>query len=408
MNSNGSRWLIAEPYVHGIVNRKDVLLYNTVSKVYLVYRENSRIAGIARQLLDPKNGYVISLSAAELKDPETGRFISDLRNKFMGDLHDPQWSPSKPFNIVPAPVIKQGRQLLESHLREITFHLDTSGHPETEPFQEACYQFPFPVYEAGPGTRLSPDIIRSVADQVSGLPFATMNFIGSGIFEEPLFSQLTGMFNDTPFKRKFHVPLSQLTLPASNRMGRNDYLCIYVTFPASPAHLDILLSAGLMYAKSPRVECNFVVRSDSDVEQASELIARLGFRQTFFKPYLDGNNMQFFREQVFISEDDIRASKPTQNQVFSRLSMNENDYGKLVILPDGSVFANMNDPLLGNIGQQSVADLVEKEIAVGRSWKRRRGITEPCSTCLYQFLCPPVSNYEILLHRFNFCHIIPE
>jgi len=408
MKNDRFMWLVIEPYIHGVVKKNDVLLYNTVNKLYIVYRESPEIAEIMRQLLDSQNGYVVRLSAEKLASPVVRRFIAELRKKFMGDLHDPQWSQSKPFNIFPGPVIKRAKNTLENHLREITFHLNTTDHPDLKPFKEAYRQFPFPKYTAGSCQTLSLEIIQTIAVQIKSLPFATINFVGTGLFEKQLFGQLTAIFKDSPFKRKFHVPLNQLMFPTDMRLGKLDQLCLYITFPLAQAQLDFLHSVSIKNAKNSRIECNFVVRDSLEVEKAMEIIAGMSFGQTFFKPFMNGKNMQFFREHVFISEEDIRASRPTQNQIFSRLTMNENDYGKLTVLPGGDVYANLNDELLGNTSHQTIIDLVEKEVAGGKSWMRRRPLMEPCTGCLYQFLCPPISNYEIRLQQYNFCHIWPH
>lgn len=38
-------------------------------------------------------------------------------------------------------------------------------------------------------------------------------------------------------------------------------------------------------------------------------------------------------------------------------------------------------------------------------WFRVRNQVQPCRTCVYEVLCPPLSNYEYALHRNNLCHI---
>jgi pseudo-rSAM protein len=44
------------------------------------------------------------------------------------------------------------------------------------------------------------------------------------------------------------------------------------------------------------------------------------------------------------------------------------------------------------------------EVEEGKSWLRIRN-QAPCSTCIYQWLCPPPSDYEIVIGRPNLCHI---
>ncbi|MEI7661260.1 MAG: TIGR04150 pseudo-rSAM protein [Bacteroidota bacterium] len=400
-------WLMLEPYVHGIVVRNDVLLYNTETKTYLTSRGVAEVAQLASTLLDPANGYVVMLPKKDINLPSVRKFTDDLRRKYMGDLLDPQWSSTKPFNIVPKPIVKQGVKGIENHLIEITFHLGTCNDRSIETYKEASRLFHFPVYAetSGPGMPLG--ILDSIAAQMETLPYATINLIVCTLPGDAMLVHLRSLFNRKPFRRKIHIPLTLTDLPPGFKLEKNEYLTVYVTFPADQRLVDRLHAVAGHLQSNPRLEFVFVVQDDQEAELATEMIKTLACRNISFKPYLNGNNIQFFREQVYISEDEIKGSKPTQNQVFSRMVMNENDFGKLVILPDGSVYANLNNASLGNAADHTLEDLVSEELNHGSSWKRTRPSVEPCKNCLYQFLCPPISNYELFSRKFNFCHINP-
>ena len=407
MNRKVFYWLTLEPWVHGVVKNNNVLVYNTLNKKHLVYRDVREIADIMQQLLNPNNGYVTKLKEIELNSPVIRKFIDQLRKKFMGDILESQWSKPKPFNLMHEPVIKsQKLPNLENNLREITFHVNTSDGEELIHYKKAFYQFLFPFYAIGPVRRLSQETVRSVYDQIISLRLATINFVGSWIFKEPSFGSIRGIFKESPYRRKFHVIYSQFELEDLS-LGKNDSLCIYITFPVNRSHLENLIRYGRQTYKTGTIEYNFVVQNIEEVSNANEIIAQTALQNYFFKPYFNGENMHFFEDHVFISEEDVKLSRPGQHQVFSRLSMNENDYGKLTILPGGMVYANVNERSLGNLKHTNVVALIQKEITMGKSWSRIRPAVHPCSQCIYQFLCPPVSNYEVVLKRFNFCHIYP-
>ena len=84
--------------------------------------------------------------------------------------------------------------------------------------------------------------------------------------------------------------------------------------------------------------------------------------------------------------------------------MNIYDFGKINIMPNGDVYANLNHPILGNIYTDSLYEIVHKEVEEGKSWLRIRN-EAPCNDCVYQWLCPPPSNYEIAIGRSNLCHV---
>jgi pseudo-rSAM protein len=89
---------------------------------------------------------------------------------------------------------------------------------------------------------------------------------------------------------------------------------------------------------------------------------------------------------------------------FTRQAMNIYDFGKINILPNGDAYANLNHPTLGNIYTESIYEIVHKEVEEGTSWFRIRNQV-PCNGCVYQWLCPPPSNYEIAIGRPNLCHV---
>ncbi len=405
MNNSRAGWLSIEPFVHGVVKNDQVLLYNTVNKKYLIYSGLTEISEIVQQLLDPSNGYVYQLTDDQIKSPVIQKFIAQLRQKYMGDVFAPGWSASKPFNIIPEPVIKKGLQTIEHHLHEITFHLDTGSDKSLERFKDASKQFIYPMFVSHAAVELSDDIIHSVFSQISALPLATINFVSSGIMTASKLEKLSSMFAGTSFRRKFHMPFSQSDQDCRNVLKKFDWLSLYFSFPLDRLQIEKLTALCQHHDHIQHVEFYFIVQKSEDVDQAIEIIRQFSIKQAFFKPYFNGDNMQFFKDHVFITEEDVKLSQPSQYQIFSRMTMNENDYGKLIILPDGSVLANMNDKAVGNAATESLESIIRQEISSGKSWIRMRTGVNPCSDCIFQFLCPPISNYEIYLNRFNFCHI---
>ena len=121
-------------------------------------------------------------------------------------------------------------------------------------------------------------------------------------------------------------------------------------------------------------------------------------------PVYTGNNLRFFEENVFLTKEDILSTMMTIQDFFSRQVVNLNDFGKINILPNGDVYANLNQPKLGNIYDNTIYELIEKEINTGQSWFNIRNY-KPCCDCVYQWFCPSPSDNEIILKRNNLCLI---
>ena len=121
-------------------------------------------------------------------------------------------------------------------------------------------------------------------------------------------------------------------------------------------------------------------------------------------PLYNGNNLSFFKKFIFIHIDDLKLKKIIKNQYFANQTFNINNYGKITILSNGDFYANLNQPKLGNINKDSLYDVLCLEIYNGKSWNFIRNVT-PCKECVFQYICPPISNYELVIGKYDLCHV---
>lgn len=85
------------------------------------------------------------------------------------------------------------------------------------------------------------------------------------------------------------------------------------------------------------------------------------------------------------------------------MELNTNYFGRLTILPDGSIYSNLNTFSLGSL-EDSLYEIIFKELNEGKSWQNGRH-KEPCTECRFRWLCPPISNYEFVVGQYNLCTI---
>ena len=121
-------------------------------------------------------------------------------------------------------------------------------------------------------------------------------------------------------------------------------------------------------------------------------------------PVYTGANLRFFEENVFLSREDILATSMSIKDFFINQALNFYNFGKINIMPNGDTYANVDHSVLGNIYTHSIYEIICKEIEEGTSWFHIRN-QAPCNNCVYQWLCPPPSKYEIFIARSNLCHI---
>lgn len=122
-------------------------------------------------------------------------------------------------------------------------------------------------------------------------------------------------------------------------------------------------------------------------------------------PIFKEGNREFFMDNVFMERNDLDEVKLSKRNILMNQTLNSNDFGKLTIFSNGTVYANVNKKPLGTI-DNSVYSLVYNEMTEGESWLNTRDM-KPCSDCVYQWLCPSPGNYELVIGKPNLCHLKP-
>jgi pseudo-rSAM protein len=419
MKNNLPGWLCIEPYVHISEQNSHVLFYNTLNRKILEYHDVPEITALAKELIDDSNGYVIRLTGNESNFKVIALFIRQLQRLHMGTLLSVSGSSVKPVNILPQPAFRQRLKAYEkgierpgiraeNFLHTVSLHLNAGETPFTAAFPGAFLQFPSPCGTDRFGKEMDMESISKLMAGLSHISPLAINILGSDPSAYPGWDELTADLSKTNFKVKYHFTLPQAEVANLEATGPKSVLSLLVTFPFYEENLATIEKLERTISKKSRLEYNFIVQDLSDLDKAQQLIAHFNIRHWFFKPYYSGTNLSFFEDNVYITAEDIALSKPDQKQIFSRITFNENDFGKFTIMPDGTIFANVNDPALGNLQKMGIISMIEAEMDYGKSWTRVRARVSPCNSCIYNFLCPPVSNYEILLSKYNFCHIYKE
>ncbi len=162
---------------------------------------------------------------------------------------------------------------------------------------------------------------------------------------------------------------------------------------------DYLKSSSISY------EWNFQIFDSKNYNEAEVLIEKHSLENTEIKPVYTGKNIKFFEDNIYLTEEDLQRPGLSRREVFAHQALNTNDFGRLTIMSDGKVYANPYFPALGTI-EDDIRELVYKEMTEGRSWLRIRDM-KPCCDCIYQWLCPSPSNYELAIGRPNLCHVKP-
>ncbi|GHU72680.1 hypothetical protein FACS189413_16100 [Bacteroidia bacterium] len=151
---------------------------------------------------------------------------------------------------------------------------------------------------------------------------------------------------------------------------------------------------------------HFIIENEEQYAETEELINQLGIEKYDVQPFFTGENLDFFCGNIFMDKEDIFSKTLSIREIFRNQKLNSNSFGTLHILPDGTVKANMNTQSLGNIKTDTLLNLIYKEMLDNTAWRKVRD-SQPCSECIYQFICPAPSDYERAIGKPNLCHIKP-
>ena len=163
------------------------------------------------------------------------------------------------------------------------------------------------------------------------------------------------------------------------------------------------MEACISEANGVDLKFNLRIFGADDIVWAENLATRLNQVECRISPTYNGRNLDFFEQYVYVDEEDILASHQTKQNIFAHQALNTNDFGKLTIQSDGSVHANVHQAPIGSI-DEDIRSLVYKEMSEGSSWLRLRDM-QPCSDCVFQWLCPSPSDYELEIGKPNLCHV---
>lgn len=374
-------WFKIEPYVHISIVNSNVLLYNTFDGSFIESKD-IEIVKLSKETLLKENCGVVLLTAERYNLDNIRKFIMELRAKYMGDIIDIELSKSKPVQIMPFTSLvntqelfkKQnfptGKKILE-YLSEISIYVDYNTN------------------------------IMDLNSFLKSLPnISTVNIIGN-LKDVANYKELLLVLDQFPSLKKITCNYSNV-ISLQPEFVNNFSYSILINYPIDISKWNY--SRRLLLNQSIPFECIFEVTSMDNYSQINKFIEEFGIEKHQLKPVYTGDNIDFFKENVFLTKDDILSTPLSISDFFINQSMNIFDFGKIAIMSNGDIYANVNYPILGNIHTHSIYEIISKELEEGRSWLRIRN-QAPCNTCLYQWFCPSPSNYEIAIGRPNLCHV---
>lgn len=247
--------------------------------------------------------------------------------------------------------------------------------------------------------------IKKIIDDLKGTALQKINIIGGNIFNYSEMEELNNLLRDWSKYVEYSIHYKNIigNTDKINLLNRGSSLNLLVD---NEIDIEILSEVKeLIDGKNIKTKFSFAVGKNADFNIIEKIISKLKINDYIIYPYYNKSNISLFLNNVFINKQDIFEAQPSQNDIFTRQTLNPLSFGQLYVTCNGNIYSNLNNPMLGNINNISIYDSVYKEMDTGKSWWKLRTNIQPCRNCLYNLLCPPISNYEYTIGKYNLCNV---
>ncbi|RHJ75310.1 TIGR04150 pseudo-rSAM protein [Parabacteroides sp. AM08-6] len=399
-------WLMIEPDTFIWKKKNRMLAYNTVNGGMLPLNCSDSWDDKYTTLMNPDNLYCVELTDIDFQDTLFAESINSLTENGFAKLFVQKEGEDRPVSLYPLLSVQRSRakflkkpEILEyenflRYIQEVVIYLNGNEKDANGLFKQQ------PYFLAGQGT-LDYSLLGSFLERVKVSTVGSIKICGKDIFAYEAFRPLLGELDKIHAAKELYVSCSQLIEHANEiKIAGSEQFKWKITVDCWHPFVAQLLPL----LADVHVEWVFYVTSLEDCESAENIIETNGLEKYQVKPLFTGDNLSFFEEYIYLTEEDLRTIRLNKRQVFANMALNVDDFGKLTVLPDGEIYANVNMPALGNLQRNDISHLVKDEILYGKSWLRVRE-QQPCSECLYQWLCQSPSSYELAIGKSNLCHI---
>lgn len=412
MKNMDTLWFYLEPYTFISEDSEYFFFHNANLQRGISFHKNKGINQLVKELQNPEKLYSVRIKVEDLRDEHLYNFVKTIQTSECGDIIEGELP--KPLIMPPILNLQRSVEKLKEHdvsisenilsyLHEVTIFINGECSLNCKGCQNefkqhlCCTKFV---------DTLGLALLKSFLLAIS-YTNASITILGGNIFQ---YVELRELLNILKKTNSIH------TLITNWRNIPENYEVLTLLSHES-LRLKILLNNSYqidsIVALAKKIKQNNIaqlwevsITSISEYEKAEILgqqLANLNINVAI-KPFYDGENIAFFEENVFIDQEYLDTSELDRQDIFALQELNTNDFGKITILPDGKVYANINKESIGDI-KDSIGEMLCKELESGISWRRTRYKTEPCSQCRFKLICPSPSNYELAIGKPNMCHI---
>lgn len=377
-----SNWLYLDSYVEITFNSKDknCLIYNTLdAKKYIFEKLDYEIL---RKL--NRNGYSLRISPEE--QVERKELIDKFENNFLGGIIE---SEKKPFIFYP--LTKVQRSLKKN--QKVLF--------KNEGFEIADYLFELSIHIDGKNELLANEL-KKIIKEVENANLIKLNVFIENLQEnrKEIFDFISSLDNDSHLVN-VHIGIADYTL------FRNDFLSIESN---SSFKINVVIEYG--DTVDSKIFCDKNIRFLFDISNElsynffSSIVEDKDVDYTYRMDFLKCDS-HFLDQYVAMDKADIEDIKISKREYDANKVLNKNLFGKIVI-HDNKIYPGLvkDNPIAILNDDITMKEVLFKAITKSQEWFLTRSKVKPCKSCLYRYICPPISENELRINKYNLCRVL--
>ena len=404
-------WFYIDTYVYARKTENSLILYNTLSKNITKFYQIEILSFYDK--LKEENG-IIKLNTNDLKNRTLREFVILVKNTFSGDLIEIKNGNSKPILLKSQCHImddarnkakdekKEIKDILQ-YLHELSIYVNSECNIKDCQICNYAYKQTDTCYKQAENNSLNLEEIKPIIDLIDCLPnLRKLKVLGGDINKYESLNDLLELLKEKQTEIEFIFNIKQLKKETLSKFKNKNFTKKIIIqgrdgFQIFKKNIDFL--------KKDDCSFDFLVDNEIDFDLIDKNYHLLNGINHRVVPIYLGNNLLFFEQNVYMTEEDIVESQPELKSILRNEKLNTNFFGKLFITSKGDVYENLNGTSIASIKKINLAKLISQIITNGDYWFKIRQNCNECKDCHFVDICPPISNYELVLKQNNLCKV---
>ena len=412
-----NKWLFFESYVKLVIADR-VLVYNTLTGEVLE-NDDPVIVRFIADVTRVGTESLFSLGVETLAThPPLLPFLETLFSRYMIEVIPMDSPGERPFVFMPQVKINKdflsgkGELYTGEGCYEYLKHLSVNlvrKFPTSKGYQPlARRQHLFFDSFGDVSEFLAHTALKRFCSELKNTHLSELSVVINPIDGHPALEEIMGMLSEVAAAKHFILDLDDAF---TNGEAIWDFIrvmssrvTVVIPFRQESEYVEKKINS-LMEHLNAEFEALFLIGDEWDLERADKVMSSIGGVRVNCIPIFTGENLEFFKEFVFLRKTNIFSKIHSYNDLFCNETLNRSAFGHLYIDAAGECYGDLGENPIGNIACHNLGQIIFKELCEGEAWKRTRKKSDPCSNCIYNLFCPPISNYELAMNRNNLCHL---